>query len=44
MVQTNIYLDEQIEEILKHYSDKWKIKKYETIRQIILRFRENPDG
>ena len=40
MTRANIYLDTEEDDIIKSYSEKWKINKEETIKKIIKDFHE----
>jgi len=40
MPQVNIYLDLKEDEVIKYYSEKWKLSKIDTIKRIIIEFGE----
>lgn len=40
MPQASIYLDQEEDEIVNHYSKKWKISKIDSIKRMIREFKE----
>ena len=40
MPQSNVYLNEEEDEIIHKYSKKWKLNKIDTIKKMIREFEE----